>query len=94
LTDTDADSIELLFFGPIAEEVLRACVNDLLSANDAGCACLPSRITDLYGKHTGLQVSFFDFSVFFLCPAERVFEISTFYLFYSAVNIPHFFLLV
>jgi hypothetical protein len=50
-------TIELVFFGPIAEEVVGMPVHALIAMDGPSSAFLPTRITALYGRQFELRVS-------------------------------------
>lgn len=50
-------SIQLVFFGPIAEELIGVPVDTLISAHGNQSAFLPTRITSLYGRQFELCIS-------------------------------------
>jgi len=50
-------TIELVFFGPIAEEIIGMPVDALIAMDGPSSAFLPTRITALYGRQFELRVS-------------------------------------
>lgn len=55
--DKDTGSVQLVFFGLIAEELIGVPADALISAHGNQAAFLPARITSLYGRHFELCVS-------------------------------------
>lgn len=53
----EAASIQLVFFGPIAEEIIGVPVETLISTHGSQTAFLPARITSLYGRQFELRIS-------------------------------------
>lgn len=50
-------SIQLVFFGPTAEEVIGVPVDSLISTHGNQTTFLPTRITNLYGRQFELRIS-------------------------------------
>lgn len=50
-------SIQLVFFGPIAEEIIGTPVETLISTHGNQTTFLPTRITNLYGRQFELRIS-------------------------------------
>ena len=50
-------TLQLVFFGSIAEEIIGCPVDALIAANKGMGVFLPTKITALYGRHYDLRIS-------------------------------------